>query len=192
MAISTLRLCWLRPPSTVSRRSNRLRNNTSPNIDYLIGHCYCAYRIKENNGDYVRWDPDLHWGRKKDVDSIVHWFAREKGFTMGDDDELIGDDFLSLVCERLKNIPTYPKSEKNRVLSQRIFENYVLATQTDNHVYKNFLQKIQNPDEVSEQVVFQKPSNLLLQGYLLYMLDGVDVGIGHVKGRNNKYNSVRT
>ena len=24
------------------------------------------------------------------------------------------------------------------------------------------------------------------------MLDGVDVGIGHVKGRNNKYNFVRT
>ena len=111
---------------------------------------------------------------------------------MGDEDELIGNDFLSLGREHLKNISTYLKSEKNRVLSQGIFENYVLATQSDNHVYKNFLQKIQNPDEVSEQVVFQKPSNLLLQGYLLYMLDGVDVGIGHVKGRNNKYNSVRT
>ena len=182
-------------PSTRNQVKPTYRNRksiTKKSYDCLAGSNFRIYRVKLPNGNYESFDPTRHSGLTKVLDSIVHRFDRVIGFSMGDEDELIGDLNLTDVRNRMKQIRSFPKSEANRVACQGNFENFVLATATNRNPYKRFLRSLQNPEKKSRmKITYVRPSDLLIQSYLLYMSDSA-YSIGGFKGRGNAYNSVRT
>jgi hypothetical protein len=76
-------------------------------------------------------------GQKKLVDSRVHRYGREVGYSNGEDDSLF-DIHLKAVEERLRNLTYLKKSGEWRITNQGNFECYVLKAHLDDP-YSQFL-----------------------------------------------------
>jgi hypothetical protein len=127
-------------------------------------------------------------GRKKEVDSRVHWFGQEVGFCSLLDSVL--DDNLKAVEERIWHIIHMPKSAVWRVECRGNFEAYVLKAH-HNDPYAAFLNKIADSPPGAVPTLIAKPTQLLVQAYLCYMSDEGDTMQTGVEGRGNAFNSIR-
>ena len=186
----------------------KITNKTNPKkhkkkaISNVAGYNHRIYRFQNQDGkweSYEKWKSTL--GRrnndlkppKKYVDSIVHRFQRVIGFSHGDEEEYEDDENLQEFREQMLQIPSLPKSEVNRVLCQALFESWVLSTTIRTNPYRRFLEEISNPNPKYPKIVsYMPPTDLLIQGYILYMSNEKNKLTGSHYGRGNVYNSIRT
>jgi hypothetical protein len=136
---------------------------------------------------WVRWTPNAT-GQKL-VDSRVHRYGREAGYSNGEDESHF-DSHLKAVEERLRNISYLKNSGPWRITNQGNFECYVLkAHATD--PYAIFLLGIENPTPGDPRKAIQRPSQLLVQAYICHMSNEGDKMQVGIEGRSNAFHSVR-
>ena len=180
------------PSATASvRRRIANFNPRNPQHNRNTGFENTIRRVKIDEDVSETYDVERHKGQKTHVDSIVHRFQREKGFSLGDEEEIMTSEHLASARICLNSMSHFQKSQDNRIKCQAYFENYVLKVH-ENNPYATFLTQIRDIENVNNPVFYLKPSDILVNSWIMHMSDPVSKITHGLKGRENKYHTIMT
>jgi hypothetical protein len=180
-----------KPPKKKVQKVKGKKSEDSRNAVPICGasdhRIWCIFDAADER--WVRSTSSATGDQKKLVDSRVHRYGCEVGYSNGEDDSHF-DSHLKAVEERLRNMTYLKKSGKWPITNQGNFECYVLnAHVTD--PYSKFLLEIENPQPGAPRKDIAQPSQRFMQSCICHMSDeGDKMNVG-VEGRTNAFNSVR-